>query len=51
MPHVERSGGLSRFSDAMYKLAEWLDATAVRSVSTPSTGASQKNVQILTQGE
>ena len=44
-----RSGGLSRFSDAIYKLADWLDAQHFDTVYAVDWGI-QKNVQILTQG-
>lgn len=46
---VERTGGLSRFSDAVYKLAEWLDKRQAGPVYAVDWGI-QKNVQILTQG-
>jgi 4-amino-4-deoxy-L-arabinose transferase-like glycosyltransferase len=46
---VQRSGGLSRFSDAVYKLADWLDAQDNRAIYALDWGIA-KNVSILTQG-
>jgi Dolichyl-phosphate-mannose-protein mannosyltransferase len=46
---LERSRGLSRFSDAIYRLADWLDARAYGTVYAVDWGMA-KNVQILTQG-
>lgn len=46
---LARSHGLSRFSDAIYDLAAWLEARAPLSVYAVDWGI-QKNVQILTQG-
>lgn len=46
---LERSRGLSRFSDAIYDLAAWLDERAPLTVYAVDWGI-QKNVQILTQG-
>jgi len=46
---VERSGGLSRFSDAVYKLAGWLDAQNAPTVYALDWGIA-KNVYVLTQG-
>jgi hypothetical protein len=44
-----RSRGLSRFSDAIEKLADWLDQRQYAHVYAVDWGI-QKNVQILTQG-
>ncbi len=46
---LERSRGLSRFSDAIYELADWLDRHQYATVYAVDWGM-QKNVQILTQG-
>ncbi len=46
---LERSRGLSRFSDAIYKLADWLDQGHYATVYAVDWGI-QKNVQLLTQG-
>jgi hypothetical protein len=46
---LEQSRGLSRFSDAIYKLAGWLDERRFDVVYAVDWGI-QKNVQILTQG-
>ena len=46
---LERSRGLSRFSDAIYKLADWLDQRRYATVYAVDWGI-QKNVQLLTEG-
>jgi hypothetical protein len=46
---LERSRGLSRFSDAIYELSTWLDERQFGIVYACDWGI-QKNVQILTQG-
>lgn len=44
-----RSGGLSRFSDAGYRLADWLEMHPYTTVYAVDWGI-QKNVQVLTDG-
>ncbi len=46
---LTRSGGLSRFSDAIYGLASWLDERQIAAPYAVDWGI-QKSVQILTQG-
>jgi hypothetical protein len=46
---VQRSGGLSRFSDAVYELADWLEAQGDRPVYALDWGIA-KNVYVLTRG-
>jgi hypothetical protein len=46
---VEQSRGLSRFSDAIYRLAGWLEARPGANVYAVDWGIS-KNVQVLTRG-
>lgn len=46
---VQRSGGLSRFSNATYKLAGWLDSQRITAPVAVDWGI-QKNVQIVTEG-
>lgn len=46
---LARSRGLSRFSDAIYDLSDWLDARQYAAVYAVDWGI-QKNVQILTKG-
>ena len=47
---LQRSGGTGRFSDAIYKLAEYLEENHLTSPLAVDWGL-KNNIQILTQGE